>query len=205
MTDSVFNLAVDENKIAIVTIDVPGEKMNTLRSSFADDLKALLEDAKSQNVKGMVFISGKSDNFIAGADVKMLDSVQKREDALAISELCHQAFFDMTKLPYTTVSAIHGAALGGGLEFALACDYRIGTDSELTKIGLPEVQLGLLPGSGGTQRLPRLIGIQQAMKMMLTGSPARAKQAKSSKCERNRDTAKKHAGSGRGNRQEDGR
>ena len=83
MTDSVFNLAVDENKIAVVTIDVPGEKMNTLRSSFADDLKALLEDAKSQNVKGMVFISGKTDNFIAGADVKMLDSVQKRDDALA--------------------------------------------------------------------------------------------------------------------------
>jgi 3-hydroxyacyl-CoA dehydrogenase/enoyl-CoA hydratase/3-hydroxybutyryl-CoA epimerase len=178
MTDSVFNLAVDENKIAVVTIDVPGEKMNTLRSSFADDLKALLEDAKSQNVKGMVFISGKSDNFIAGADVKMLDSVQKREDALAISELCHQAFFDMTKLPYTTVSAIHGASLGGGLEFALACDYRVGTDSDLTKIGLPEVQLGLLPGGGGTQRLTKIVGIQKALEWMLTGKQIRPKQAK---------------------------
>lgn len=93
MTDSVFNLTVDDNKIAVVTIDVPGEKMNTLRDSFADDLKALLAQAKEHAVKGMVFISGKSDNFIAGADVKMLDSVQKREDALAISELCHQAFF----------------------------------------------------------------------------------------------------------------
>ena len=178
MTDSVFNLTVDENKIAVVTIDVPGEKMNTLRDSFADDLKALLEAAKQESVKGMVFISGKSDNFIAGADVKMLDSVQKREDALAISELCHQAFFDMTKLPYTTVSAIHGAALGGGLEFALACDYRVGTDSDMTKVGLPEVQLGLLPGGGGTQRLTKIVGIQKALEWMLTGKQIRPKQAK---------------------------
>ncbi len=99
MTDSVFNLTVDVNKIAVVTIAVPGEKINTLRARFAADLKALLAQAKEHAVKGMVFISGKSDNFIAGADVKMLDSVQKREDALAISELCHQAFFDMKKLP----------------------------------------------------------------------------------------------------------
>lgn len=76
------------------------------------------------------------------------------------------------------VAAIHGPALGGGLELALACHYRVCTDSPSTQVGLPEVQLGLLPGSGGTQRLPRLIGVQQAMKMMLTGSPARAKQAK---------------------------
>ena len=178
MTDSVFNLTVDDNKIAVVTIDVPGEKMNTLRDSFADDLKALLAQAKEHAVKGMVFISGKSDNFIAGADVKMLDNVQKREDALAISELCHQAFFDMKKLPYTTVSAIHGAALGGGLEFALACDYRVGTDSDLTKIGLPEVQLGLLPGGGGTQRLTKIVGIQKALEWMLTGKQIRPKQAK---------------------------
>lgn len=181
MTDSVFNLTVDENKIAVVTIDVPGEKMNTLRDSFADDLKALLEAAKQESVKGMVFISGKSDNFIAGADVKMLDNVQKRENALAISELCHQAFFDMTKLPYTTVSAIHGAALGGGLEFALACDYRVGTDSDMTKVGLPEVQLGLLPGGGGTQRLTKIVGIQKALEWMLTGKQIRPKQAKKSR------------------------
>ena len=178
MSDSVFNLTVDENKIAVVTIDVQGEKMNTLRSSFADDLKALLAEAKQQSVKGMVFISGKSDNFIAGADVKMLDSVQKREDALAISELCHHAFFDMENLPFTTVSAIHGAALGGGLEFALACDYRVGTDSSITIIGLPEVQLGLLPGGGGTQRLTKIIGIQKGLEWMLTGKQIRAKQAK---------------------------
>jgi len=178
MTDSVFSLEIDDRAIAVVTIDVPGEKMNTLRDTFASDLNALLAEAQQQSVKGMVFVSGKSDNFIAGADVKMLDNVQKREDALAISELCHRAFFDMKKLPFTTVSAIHGAALGGGLEFALACDYRVCTDSDITKLGLPEVQLGLLPGGGGTQRLPKLVGLQKALEWMLTGKQIRAKQAK---------------------------
>ncbi|WP_404339044.1 fatty acid oxidation complex subunit alpha FadJ [Pseudoalteromonas mariniglutinosa] len=178
MTDSVFSLTVGDDNIAVVTIDVPGEKMNTLRSSFADDLKTLLADAQQQAVKGMVFISGKSDNFIAGADIKMLDSAKTRDDALALSEMCQQAFFEMKKLPFPTVSAIHGAALGGGLEFALACDYRVCTDSDITKLGLPEVQLGLLPGGGGTQRLPKLVGLQKALEWMLTGKQVRAKQAK---------------------------
>jgi len=178
MTDSVFSLSVADDGVAVVTIDVPGEKMNTLRSSFAEDLKTLLKDAQAQAVKGMVFISGKSDNFIAGADIKMLDSATSREDALALSEMCQEAFFDMKKLPFPTVSAIHGAALGGGLEFALACDYRVCSDSDITKLGLPEVQLGLLPGGGGTQRLPKLVGLQKALEWMLTGKQVRAKQAK---------------------------
>ncbi|WP_462147628.1 fatty acid oxidation complex subunit alpha FadJ [Pseudoalteromonas gelatinilytica] len=178
MTDSVFSLSVADDGVAVVTIDVPGEKMNTLRSSFAEDLKTLLKDAQAQAVKGMVFISGKSDNFIAGADIKMLDSANSREDALALSEMCQQAFFDMKQLPFPTVSAIHGAALGGGLEFALACDYRVCSDSDITKLGLPEVQLGLLPGGGGTQRLPKLVGLQKALEWMLTGKQVRAKQAK---------------------------
>lgn len=92
--------------------------------------------------------------------------------------MCQQAFFDMKKLPFPTVSAIHGAALGGGLEFALACDYRVCSDSDITKLGLPEVQLGLLPGGGGTQRLPKLVGLQKALEWMLTGKQVRAKQAK---------------------------
>ncbi|MBE0368826.1 fatty acid oxidation complex subunit alpha FadJ [Pseudoalteromonas aurantia] len=175
---SVFTYELNEKRVAIVTIDVPGEKMNTLRDSFADDLLVTLKQGQDDNITGMVFISGKADNFIAGADIKMLDSAEQREDALALSEMCQQAFFSMKKQPYPTVAAIHGAALGGGLEFALACDYRICTDSVLTKLGLPEVQLGLLPGGGGTQRLPKLVGIQKALEWMLTGKQIRAKQAK---------------------------
>lgn len=108
----------------------------------------------------------------------MLDNANTRDDALAISEMCHKTFFKMAELPFPTVAAIHGVALGGGLEFALACDYRVCTEDSKTKLGLPEVQLGLLPGGGGTQRLPKLVGIQKALEWMLTGKQVRPKQAK---------------------------
>ncbi|MCG7562333.1 fatty acid oxidation complex subunit alpha FadJ [Pseudoalteromonas sp. McH1-42] len=175
---SVFSYELNSHRVAIVTIDVPGEKMNTLRDSFADELLTILEQGRNDDVTGMVFVSGKDDNFIAGADIKMLDQAKTREDALRLSEMCQQAFFKMQKLPFPTVAAIHGAALGGGLEFVLACDYRVCSDDDKTKLGLPEVQLGLLPGGGGTQRLPKLVGIQKALEWMLTGKQVRAKQAK---------------------------
>ena len=175
---SVFSYELNEHRVAIVTIDVPDEKMNTLRDSFADELLQLIAKGKEDDVTGMVFISGKDDNFIAGADIKMLDNANTRDDALALSEMCQKAFFKMAELPFPTVAAIHGPALGGGLEFAMACDYRVCTDDGKTKLGLPEVQLGLLPGGGGTQRLPKLVGIQKALEWMLTGKQVRAKQAK---------------------------
>lgn len=177
MTDSVFSLELHDNAIGVVTIDVPGEKMNTLRASFVDELNAILQQALSERVKGLVFISGKKDNFIAGADIKMLDDAKTRDDALYLSKTCHSVFAEMAKMPFTTVAALHGATLGGGLEFALACDYRVCSDAEITKLGLPEVQLGLLPGGGGTQRLPKLVGIQKALEWTLTGKQVRAKQA----------------------------
>ena len=175
---SVFQFELNDAGIAVVTIDVPGEKMNTLRDSFVDDLTQIMKQGVEKNVKGMVFISGKEDNFIAGADIKMLDSAKTKDDALYLSKTCHNAFFELAKQPYVTVAAMNGATLGGGLEFALACDYRVCSLSDNTKLGLPEVQLGLLPGGGGTQRLPKLVGIQKALEWMLTGKQVRAKQAK---------------------------
>ncbi|MEO2266852.1 fatty acid oxidation complex subunit alpha FadJ [Pseudoalteromonas sp. YIC-656] len=178
MTESVFKFELNDEQVGIVTIDVPGEKMNTLRASFAAQLDEVIKTANENKVKGLVFVSAKPDNFIAGADINMLDNANSHEEALALSTTCHDAFFELAKLPYPTVAAIHGAALGGGLEFALACDYRVCSDSDITKMGLPEVQLGLLPGGGGTQRLPKLVGIQKALEWMLTGKQVRAKQAK---------------------------
>lgn len=177
-TSSVFDFTLNDENIAIVTIDVAGEKINTLRDSFVDDLNNVMQQGVDNNVKGMVFISGKPDNFIAGADIKMLDNAKTRDDALYLSQTCHSAFAELAKLPFPTVAAMNGATLGGGLEFALACDYRVATDSGATKLGLPEVQLGLLPGGGGTQRLPKLVGIQKALEWMLTGKQVRPKQAK---------------------------
>ncbi|MEI4548888.1 fatty acid oxidation complex subunit alpha FadJ [Pseudoalteromonas spongiae] len=176
--NSVFDFKVNDDNIAIVTIDVAGEKMNTLRDSFVDDLNAVIKQGVEQNIKGMVFISGKPDNFIAGADIKMLDNAKTRDDALYLSQTCHSVFADLVKLPFPTVAAMNGATLGGGLEFVLACDYRVASDATNTKLGLPEVQLGLLPGGGGTQRLPKLVGIQKALEWTLTGKQVRPKQAK---------------------------
>ncbi|MEC7132792.1 MAG: enoyl-CoA hydratase-related protein, partial [Pseudomonadota bacterium] len=178
-TSGAFTLTKQDNGVAILSMDVPGESMNTLKAEFGDEISAMLDDIeRDSSIKGVVLTSGKPSSFVAGADITMLAACKTAEDATTIAA-GGQAIFDrIENMKATFVAAIHGPALGGGLELALACHYRVCTDSPSTQVGLPEVQLGLLPGSGGTQRLPRLIGIQQAMKMMLTGSPARAKQAK---------------------------
>nr|WP_136252097.1 fatty acid oxidation complex subunit alpha FadJ [Ningiella ruwaisensis] len=176
---SAFKLEKRDDGIAILTMDVPGESMNTLKADFGDEISAILDDIQADNaIKGVVIASGKKDSFVAGADVSMLAACNSAEDAEKLSVGGQQIFNRIEASSKTFVAAIHGPALGGGLELALACHYRVCSDSAKTQLGLPEVQLGLLPGSGGTQRLPKLIGVQQAMKMMLTGSPARAKQAK---------------------------
>lgn len=176
---SAFTLSKQENGVAILTMDVPGESMNTLKAEFADEITAVLDDIENDSsIKGVVLCSGKSTSFVAGADISMLAACQSNSDAQALAKQGQDVFNRIEKMRATFVAAIHGPALGGGLELALACHYRVCTDSPKTQLGLPEVQLGILPGSGGTQRLPRLIGVQQGMKMILTGAPARAKQAK---------------------------
>lgn len=176
---SAFTLDKREDGIAILTMDVPGESMNTLKADFGEEISTILDQIESdKEIKGVVVSSGKQDSFVAGADVSMLAACESEEDAETLSTQGQLLFARMGKINKTFVAAIHGPALGGGLELALACDYRVCSDSEKTQVGLPEVQLGLLPGSTGTQKLPALIGVQQAMKMMLTGAPVRAKQAK---------------------------
>ena len=169
-TSGAFTLTKQDNGVAILSMDVPGESMNTLKAEFGDEISAMLDDIeRDSSIKGVVLTSGKPSSFVAGADITMLAACKTAEDATTIAA-GGQAIFDrIENMKATFVAAIHGPALGGGLELALACHYRVCTDSPSTQVGLPEVQLGLLPGSGGTQRLPRLIGIQQAMKMMLTG------------------------------------
>ncbi|WP_394144529.1 fatty acid oxidation complex subunit alpha FadJ [Vibrio atypicus] len=175
-----FKLNIDENDIAWLAIDVPGEKMNTLQAAFAQEMEEVftqLEEKKS-SIKGLILHSLKPDNFVAGADVRMLDACTTVDEAQALAEKGQQMFQHLSDLPYSVVAAIHGPCLGGGLELALACDYRVCTDSDKTRLGLPEVQLGLLPGSGGTQRLPRLIGLLPSLDLILTGKQLRAKKAK---------------------------
>ncbi|WP_367986878.1 fatty acid oxidation complex subunit alpha FadJ [Vibrio sp. NTOU-M3] len=175
-----FSLNIDDNRIAWLAIDVPGEKMNTLQAAFAQEMQSIFECLSEQKdtLKGMIIHSLKPDNFIAGADVRMLDACQSASEAQALATQGQQMFQQLSDLPFPVVAAIHGPCLGGGLELALACDYRVCSDSDKTRLGLPEVQLGLLPGSGGTQRLPRLIGLLPSLDMILTGKQLRAKKAK---------------------------
>ncbi len=174
-----FSLNLRDDGVGVITMDVAGESMNVLKAAFADEIKALLDEIRSnKNIKGLVIISGKADSFIAGADITMLDGCKTAQEATDIAAMGQQMFGQLEALNIPLIAAIHGPCLGGGLELAMACHGRVATDDGKTVLGLPEVQLGLLPGSGGTQRLPKLVGLQKALDMMLTGKQLRAVQAK---------------------------
>lgn len=176
--EKTFNLARRDDGIAVLTMDVPGETMNTLKAEFGPEISAVLAEIKSDDsIKGLVVISGKADSFVAGADISMLDACTSADAAKALSLQGHQVFAELEGLSIPVVAAINGACLGGGLELALACHLRVCSDDAKTMLGVPEVQLGLLPGGGGTQRLPRLVGITTALDLMLTGKQVRPKQA----------------------------
>lgn len=175
---SAFTLAFTDQHVGIITIDVPGEKVNTLKAEFVEQICAILQKAQQYSqLKGLVLISGKPDSFIAGADITMIANCQTAAEASSLAQKGQSVMSHISAMSVPVVAAIHGACLGGGLELALACHARICSLDDKTQLGLPEVQLGLLPGSGGTQRLPRLIGAPKALDMMLTGRSIHAKQA----------------------------
>ncbi|WP_413284851.1 fatty acid oxidation complex subunit alpha FadJ [Vibrio sp. MA40-2] len=176
---SSFQLTIDEDNIAWLALDVADETMNVLKADLIEAIESLLSDfeTNTNDIKGAVIYSAKPDSFIAGADVKMLDACQSIDEAEALAKRGQDVFDRLAALPFSVVAAIHGICLGGGLELSLACDYRVCSDDDKTRLGLPEVQLGLLPGSGGTQRLPRLIGLLPSLDIILTGKQVRAKKA----------------------------
>lgn len=146
---------------------------------FPEFTSALEEVSNNENCRGVVLISGKTSSFIAGADIKMIESCKTQDEIYQLSKMGQKIFFDMERSKKPIVSAIMGPCLGGGLEVALATHYRIAVNDSKTVVGLPEVKLGLLPGSGGTQRLPRLVSVPDALDMALTGKMVKAKKAKS--------------------------
>ncbi len=173
-----FELSVRDDGIAVITIDVPGETQNTLKAEFTGEVTALFgELERDPKLKGVVFASAKPGSFIAGADINMLSRCTTAEEVTELSRAGQRIFNQIEQFRVPVVAAIDGACLGGGLELALACHGRVATDSPKTVLGLPEVMLGLLPGSGGTQRLPRQIGIAAALDLMLSGRQIRARQA----------------------------
>jgi 3-hydroxyacyl-CoA dehydrogenase/enoyl-CoA hydratase/3-hydroxybutyryl-CoA epimerase len=167
-----------EKNVLVVTIDQPGVAVNTLGPSLVGEFEGVfLRVDEDSLIKGVVLISGKPDGFVAGADVDQFRGIRTATDAEAISRMGQELLNRLEKLRTPVVAAIHGACLGGGLETALACRYRICTDHPKTSLALPEVQLGLIPGMGGTQRLPRQVGLQAALDMILTGRSVRARKA----------------------------
>ena len=172
----------DEPKDGIlrVTIDRQDKPVNALSRSVLQELRELVQMVHGNSeIRGVLFQSGKSGTFIAGADITEFEDLTGEAAAKEASQFGQSVFREFEELSKPTVALISGACLGGGLEFALACDYRIADTATKTKIGLPEVQLGLIPGWGGTVRLPKLVGLVKALPLILTGKQLNGLRARS--------------------------
>ncbi len=174
-----LSLEKTKEKIAIITIDCPDGKVNKVSSGFLDEVASVLSDIKKSNdVIGLVIMSAKEDNFVVGAAIDEIESMRNPQEAITYISKGHAILNELEDMKIPVVACVHGNCLGGGLELALVCNYRLAVDSPRTVLGFPEVQLGLLPAAGGTQRLPALIGLTKALPMMLAARTLRAKQAK---------------------------
>src|SRR5439155_12110410 len=176
---SVTFVPADASGVARIVIDRPDDPVNAMDLRVVEDFAAAIVAARAATPRGLIVASGKDGRFVAGADLSLLSGGSRIEIERAIRAF-QQVLNDLAALPFTTVAAINGAAIGGGLELALACDQRIIADAPSARVGLTETRLGLVPGAGGTQRLPRLIGLVRALDVILnarTLAPRRALRA----------------------------
>eukprot|EP00455_Lapot_gusevi_P041615 TRINITY_DN4847_c0_g2_i1.p1 TRINITY_DN4847_c0_g2~~TRINITY_DN4847_c0_g2_i1.p1 ORF type:complete len:763 (-),score=327.56 TRINITY_DN4847_c0_g2_i1:334-2622(-) len=180
LTDA--SIYLDSQSICWVVLDLKGRPVNVMNMGLAEQFQQALDwlERQIQNkvVKVVIFTSGKRDSFLAGADLVPVFPIVNAKELESIAAAGQQAFERIAGLKVPTIAAINGAALGGGLELALACAYRVVADHKKVQLGLPEVRLGLLPGAGGTVRLPRLIGLQAALQIILQGGSVRPAKAK---------------------------
>ena len=174
-----WTLETDNNSVAWLCIDKADSSANVLSASVLHELDDLLTGFERQPPTGVVIHSGKSNGFIMGADINEFTSIQTADEGFKLIRLGQQLFDRLEALPCPTVAVINGFCLGGGFELAMACTYRIALETDKAVIGLPEVQLGLHPGFGGTIRSVQIAGVRNAMQLMLTGKPIRVAKAKS--------------------------
>ena len=167
-----------EDGVLVLAFDREGEKVNAFSQAALIELDAILERLALEAPKGVIVASAKDSGFIAGADIKEFAEFDKKGTVGDAIRRGQQVFQKLSKLPCPTVAAIHGFCMGGGTEIALACRYRVASTDPSTRIGLPEVKLGIFPGWGGSVRLPRLIGAPAAFDLMLTGRTVSASAAK---------------------------
>ncbi len=177
MPSSAWKMERDADAIVWLTLDTPAISANVLAREVLQELDRLLEPLAADPPRGVIVQSGKPSGFIAGADVKEFTTLKSAEEGFALARAGQLVLDHIEALRCPTVAAIHGFALGGGLELALACRYRIAVGDERLALGLPEIQLGIHPGFGGTVRSVRLLGVRPAMEMMLSGRPVRAERA----------------------------
>ncbi|MGH7753483.1 MAG: 3-hydroxyacyl-CoA dehydrogenase NAD-binding domain-containing protein [Gemmatimonadales bacterium] len=167
-----------DDGIAVVTLDLPGSPVNKISKTVRDEFAGLFAElGDDPSVKAIAFFSGKPDTFIAGADIDEFVALTGPAEAERLVTTGQELIESLPRLGKPIVVGIHGACVGGGLEFAMACQYRVATDHPKTQIGLPEVQLGIFPAAGGCQRLPRLIGLRAALDLILNGKIERAQKA----------------------------
>lgn len=168
---------IGANEIAVLTFDLPGEKVNKLSTPVMTELKAHLEKLKSSSYKMLLIKSAKPRIFIAGADIEEIRQLTTKEQVRAAVSGGQEIMNMLEDLPMPTMALVNGACAGGGCELILACDYRIASEDSSTRIGLPETQLGILPGFGGCIRMPRVVGLQAALDVILAGKLLNAKKA----------------------------
>ena len=173
---SVTFIPADATGVARIVIDRPGDPVNAIDVKLMEGLASAIAAARDARPHGLVISSGKDGQFVAGADLSLLRGTTQ-SDIERASRSMQRVLNDLAALPFVTVAAINGPALGGGLEIALACDIRIAADAPNVRLGLTETRLGLIPAAGGTQRLPRLIGLPRAIDMILTARQLTPKRA----------------------------
>jgi 3-hydroxyacyl-CoA dehydrogenase/enoyl-CoA hydratase/3-hydroxybutyryl-CoA epimerase len=174
---SSWTLEVDADRIVWLTCDIPGASTNVLSASVLEELAGKLAEIAAIKPVGVVVLSAKASGFIAGADIKEFTALRTPEDAYTLIRAGQLVLDQLEDLPCPSVAAVHGFALGGGLELALAASYRIGADDAQLSLGLPEVQLGIHPGFGGTVRTVRILGARPALDLMLKGKPYKGPRA----------------------------
>ena len=163
--------------IARIVIDRPTDSVNAIDPPLLAALLRAVEDARAAGPRGLVFASAKPDQFVGGADLSLITTWPSASEISEACRVMHRLVSEIAALPFVTVAAINGTALGGGYELALACDWRIAGDAPSVRIGLPEITLGLIPAGGGTQRLPRLVGLPRALDLILNGRRLSARRA----------------------------
>ena len=167
-----------ENEYAIIEFDQPESKVNILSAQSLTEFDEIISQIEQRkDLKGVCILSKKPDIFIAGADIKEIENITSVSEGQAKAQAGQNILNRLEMLPIPTVALINGACLGGGLELALACDYRLASFTDKVKLGLPEVKLGIIPGFGGTKRLPRLVGLRKGLELILSGEAVSGNEA----------------------------